>query len=68
MLRIQLFLNFAKKWGRIPPTCRKSLTITHTINTINYVVLPSQGLRSAITIRQNSVWTMHGRVNRPAHT
>ena len=20
------------------------------------------------TIRQNSVWTMHGRVNRPAHT
>ena len=48
MLKIQLFLNFDKKWGRIPTTCRKSLTITHTINTINYVVLPSQGLRSPI--------------------
>jgi hypothetical protein len=25
-------------------------------------------LENKVTIRQNSVWTMHGRVNRPAHT
>ena len=25
-------------------------------------------VKNTYTIRQNSVWTMHGRVNRPAHT
>jgi hypothetical protein len=44
-------------------TCRLSKLLNSTQPHLN-----KKNVRCPNTIRQNSVWTMHGRVNRPAHT